>query len=134
MGMSAIQLERRARQRFDFNLPVSLALPNDRRGSGFTQNLSARGVFLCTDLPLAAGESLELTMSMPAEVTLAEAMRVRCVGRVLRVSSAGSEAKSFVAVQLEKYEYLPDENELRAFSKGSVIPDSCEGESAIVVR
>jgi hypothetical protein len=134
MGMSAIQLERRARQRFDFNLPVSLALPDDRRGSGFTQNLSARGVFLCTDLPLAAGDSLELTMAMPAEVTLAEAMRVRCQARVLRVSTAGSKVKSFVAVQLEKYEYLPDENDLRALSKSPVITESCEDESAIAVR
>ena len=128
------QLERRARQRFDFNLPVSLRLSGDQGGSGFTQNLSARGVFLCTDLQLVEGETLELTMSMPAEVTLADAMRVRCQGRVLRVLSTGTGAKCFVAVQLEKYEYLEVEAGLPAFSKVPEVPSACEDEPAVVIR
>jgi hypothetical protein len=134
MGMSGVQLERRARQRFDFNLPVSLALANDHRGSGFTQNLSARGVFLCTDLRLIEGDAVELTLAMPSEVTLAETMRVRCQGKVLRVLSAGSEAKCFAAVHLEKYDYLPQANDLPAFSKIPAVPDPCEDESTVSVR
>ncbi len=80
--MSPVQLERRARQRFDFNLPVSLRLADGRTGSGFTQNLSARGLFLCTDMSLAEGEAIELTLSMPSEVTLSDAMRVRCQAKL----------------------------------------------------
>jgi PilZ domain len=130
---SMSQLERRARQRFDFNLPVVLALADDRRGSGFTQNLSARGIFLCTDLRLAEGEAVELTLAMPSEVTLAEAMRVRCQGRVLRVTSAGSDSKCFAAVHLEKYEYLKQENDLPVSSRVSVVARPCEDESAVTV-
>ena len=110
--MSPIQLERRAGQRFDFNLPVSIGLPDDRRGTAFTQNVSARGVFLCTDLPLTEGDLVELTLAMPSEVTLAEAMRVRCQGKILRVLPVSGEAKYFAAIHLEKYEYLPNASDL----------------------
>lgn len=135
MGISPIQLERRAGQRFDFNLPVSLSLANDRRGSGFTQNLSARGVFLCTDLLLAEGDAVELTFTMPSEVTLAEAMRVRCQGKILRVLAAAGDAKCFAAVQLAKYEYLPQESDSPAFSRIPAMADrAAEDESAVTVR
>lgn len=127
------QLERRARQRFDFNLPVLLALADDRRGSGFTQNLSARGIFLCTDLRLREGESVELTLAMPSEVTLAEAMRVRCQGKVLRVTSAGSEPKWFAAVHLEKYEYLSQQNDLPTSSRVPAVARPWEDESTVIV-
>jgi hypothetical protein len=130
-----VQLERRAGQRFDFNLPVSLGLANDRKGSGFTQNLSARGVFLCTDLLLSEADAVELTLAMPSEVTLTETMRVRCQGKILRVLSAGAEAKCFVAVYLEKYEYLPSEAVTAALSRIPAMPDqAAEDESAIIVR
>lgn len=131
--MSSIQLERRARQRFDFNLPVLLVLTDDRRRSGFTQNLSARGIFLCTDLGLTEGEAVELTLAMPSEVTLAEAMRVRCQGRVLRVTSVGSESKCFAAVHLEKYEYLAQEDDLPGSSRIPAVARPCEDESAVSV-
>jgi hypothetical protein len=129
--MSPVQLERRARQRFDFNLPVSVTLADSRRGSGFTQNLSARGLFLCTDLHLAQGDALELTLEMPSEVTLAEAMRVRCQGKVLRVSSADAKAKYFAAVHLEKYEYLPLASDLPLGIPD--VPDGCEKEPAVTL-
>lgn len=133
--MVPIQVERRAGQRFEFNLPVSLGLANDRRGSGFTQNLSARGVFLCTDLLLVEGDAVELTLAMPSEITLAEAMRVRCRGRILRVLAAGGDAKCFAAVQLEKYEYLPSENDATTFSRIPPMTDEAgEDEPAVTAR
>lgn len=131
--MSPVQLERRARQRFDFNLPVLLRLADERRGSGFTQNLSARGIFLCTDLRLTEDEAVELTLAMPSEVTLAEAMRVRCQGKVLRVTSAGNEPKYFAAVHLEKYEYLSPEKDLPASSQISAVAPPREDESTLTV-
>ena len=129
--MSPVQLERRARQRFDFNLPVSLRLEDGRTGSGFTQNLSARGLFLCTDMQLKEGQIVELTLSMPSEVTLSEAMRVRCQAKVLRVHAAGAENKSFAAIQLEKYEYLPKESD-PAFLRLPVAENAAEDESFVI--
>jgi hypothetical protein len=103
------QLERRVAQRFEFQLPVSVhVVGNERQGSGFTQNLSASGALVYTDLSLAETDAIELTLIMPSEITLGENMRVRCLGRVLRVHSSSRDAKYATAIHLEKYEFLPE--------------------------
>ncbi len=106
-----VGVERRIGQRFIFHLPVLL---RDSRtgaeGRGFTQDLSSRGVFLFTDMPIAETTELELILKMPAEITLGESMRVRCRGRVLRVvkPSDENENKIGVAVCIKNYEYLSE--------------------------
>jgi hypothetical protein len=110
MTTSQVQLERRSTQRFDFHLPVSVRLIADpaHEGCGFTQDLSARGALFYTDFHLSLGDAVELTLVMPSEITLAENMRVRCRGKVVRVCPPGTGSKSAVAVQLEGYEFLPE--------------------------
>ena len=109
MSCEQVQLERRATQRFDVHLPVSVRLAgSDREGSGFTQNLCARGALFHTDLPLSEADAIELTLVMPSEITLAENMRVRCRGKVLRVLSSAVGNRSVVAVQLAGHEFLPE--------------------------
>ena len=109
MSTDQVQLERRAAQRFDFHLPVAVRLAgSDQEGCGFTQDLSARGALFYTDFQLAAGDAVELTLVMPSEITLAENMRVRCRGKVVRVSKPAVGSKSGVAVHLEGYEFLPE--------------------------
>ncbi len=130
-----VGVERRIGQRFAFNLPVSLRdVASAAEGLGFTQDLSSRGAFLFTDMALREGAEIELTLKMPAEITLGENMRVRCRGRVLRIvkpaenawkpaataeAEAGvaetrsadaksAETKIGVAVCLKDYEYLPE--------------------------
>jgi PilZ domain len=98
--------ERRAAQRFDFQLPVGVRLAGaEAEGCGFTQDLSGRGAFLYTDFQVSEGDAVELTLVMPYEITLTENMRVRCRGRVTRVQPV--ESKFGVAVQLQGYEFLP---------------------------
>jgi hypothetical protein len=81
-----VGVERRVGQRFAFNLPVSLRnVATAAEGLGFTQDVSSRGAFLFTDMALSEGAEIELTLSMPSEITLGESMRVRCRGRVLRI-------------------------------------------------
>lgn len=110
MTTSQVQIERRSTQRFDFHLPVSVRLTRnpEHEGSGFTQDLSARGALFYTDFPVALGDAVELTLVMPSEITLAENMRVRCKGKVVRVCPPGVASKCAVAVQLEGYEFLPE--------------------------
>ena len=109
MNTEQVQLERRAAQRFEFHLPVSVRLVGSgREGCGFTQNLSARGALFHTDLPMTEADAMELTLVMPSEITLAENMRVRCRGKVLRVLSSTVGTGSEVAVRLEGYEFLPE--------------------------
>ena len=108
--MSTVQghLERRAAQRFGFSLPVAVrsVIPQGE-GQGVTQNLSARGAFFCTDFSLTEGDAVELTLVMPSEITLAENMRVRCRGKVMRVVPPLRGTTFEVAVHLHGYEFLP---------------------------
>ena len=109
MTTTAVRFERRVGQRFDLHLPVSVKLAGSaHEAGGFTQDLSARGTFFFTDYPLGAGETIELTLVMPSEITLGKAMRVRCQGRVLRVLQPAVETKLGVAVHFARYEYLPE--------------------------
>jgi hypothetical protein len=109
MTTSPANLERRAGQRFDFHVPVSVKLTGSKHEAcGFTQDLSARGTFFYTDYPLGVGENVELTLLMPSEITLGQNMRVRCRGQVLRVVQPSVGTKLGVAVHFAGYEYLPD--------------------------
>ena len=100
------RLERRSAQRFDVLLPVAVHFEG-RTIPAFTQNLSGRGIFFYTDAAIPAGAVVELTFSMPSEVTLGESMPVRCRGRVLRTASPQAGQRNGIAVQLESYQYLP---------------------------
>jgi hypothetical protein len=108
-----LQHERRSRQRFEFQIPVSLRVDGaDREERGLTQDLSARGAFLYTDCSMDTGSMVELTFMMPSEITLAESMRVRCQGKVLRVVHRDSvQNKVGLAVELLGYEYLTTQPE-----------------------
>jgi hypothetical protein len=120
MTTTPVRVERRVGQRFSYLLPVSIRqIGSAIEGLGFTQDLSSRGVFFFTDAPLQTGSEVELTLRMPAEITLGESMPVRCRGHILRVvrppalaqHDAGtglSETKIGVAVRLEGYEYLSE--------------------------
>ncbi len=91
-------------------MPVSIRVSgSDRDEPGFTQDLSARGTFLYTDCQAAVGCAVELTLMMPSEITLAESMRVRCRGKILRVVQRDAvRNKVGMAVELLSYEYLSD--------------------------
>ena len=106
MSTDELHLERRASQRFDFQLPIGVRIAGtDCEGYGFTQDLSGRGVFFYTDFQVAEGDTVELTLVMPSEITLTENARVRCRARVVRVILR--DQKFGVAARLEGYEYLP---------------------------
>jgi hypothetical protein len=103
--------ERRCRQRFEFQLPVSIRVDgSDREEPGFTQDLSARGTFLYTDCCASVGSAVELTLMMPSEITLAESMRVRCRGKILRaIQRDAVKNKMGLAIELMSYEYLAEQ-------------------------
>jgi hypothetical protein len=138
MNAPPVGVERRIGQRFPFNVPVSLRdVSTAAEGLGFTQDLSSRGAFLFTDMCLAEGANIELTLKMPSEITLGESMRVRCQARVLRivkpidnsVEVRSAETKIGVAVCLSGYEYLPDTDEGSAgYRRISALHSSSETE------
>src|SRR5229473_1460719 len=106
-------LERRGAQRFEVHLPLAVHF-DERTVAGFTQDLSGRGMFFYADAALPEGAVVELTFTMPSEITLGENMPVRCRGRVLRASSSQAGPghshlgeRNGIAVHLDSYEYLP---------------------------
>jgi len=115
MSTSPVRHERRAAQRFDYQLPISIKVVGiEGEVHGCTQDLSARGAFFYTEVPLTEGSEVEVTLHMPAEITLTESMHVRCRGKVLRVGRQDCSTKIGVAVQLAGYEFLPDTQNKRA--------------------
>jgi hypothetical protein len=108
MDTHQVRLERRPAQRFDLQLPVSVRQTGcEQPFYGYTQNVSARGVFFYSEAPLIEGEHVELTLLMPSEVTLAEPTPMRCRCKVVRVQPPVGGTTSGIAVYLEEYEYLP---------------------------
>jgi PilZ domain-containing protein len=106
MNTEPNRMERRVGQRFELNLPLAVHF-GGRTVHGFTQDLSGRGIFFYAKTALTDGSVVDLTFTMPSEITLAESMRVRCRAHVLRVSASDAGEKNGIAVQLDSYQYLP---------------------------
>lgn len=106
MSTDPVCIERRCGQRFQLHLPLTIHM-DGKSVPGFTQDLSSRGLFLYTEVQLAEGSVVELTFTMPSEITLGESMRVRGRGRVLRANPSPGAPRTGVAVQLDSYQYLP---------------------------
>jgi hypothetical protein len=105
MSTDPNRLERRGAQRFEVHQPLAVHF-DGRTVPGFTQDLSGRGIFFYAETTLPEGATVELTFTMPSEITLAENMPVRCRGRVLRASASRTGQQNGIAVQLASYEYL----------------------------
>ena len=126
------RLERRSAQRFEMHLPLAVHF-DGRTVPGFTQDLTGRGIFFYAETTLPEGAVVELTFTMPSEITLGENMPVRCRGRVLRASSSPVDhslvgQRNGIAVQLDSYEYLPATEAtahfVRVSSSGSTVATS----------
>jgi hypothetical protein len=59
------------------------------------------------DTGINEGAPIEFVMTLPTEVTLAAPIRVRCTGKVLRVTRA--EQEQGVAVAIDKYDFVSEE-------------------------
>src|SRR5271157_2851836 len=122
MSADPNRLERRGAQRFEVQLPLSVHF-DGRTVPGFVQDLSGRGIFFYAETALPLGAVVELTFTMPSEVTLTENMPVRCRGRVLRSSASqvshSQDQRSGFAVQFDSYEYLPSGEPIAHFVRVS---------------
>jgi PilZ domain len=113
-------LERRGAQRFELHLPLAVHFEG-RTVPGFAQNLSGRGIFFYAETALPEGAVVELTFTMPSEITLGENMPVRCRGRVLRSGGHSQTGqRTGIAVQLDSYQYLPSDEPISQFVRVSV--------------
>jgi len=108
--MTEAPQEKRAARRFALRIPVTVS-----RGESPSQaepaqirDVSARGISLYLDSPIAQGSPLGFTLTLPPEITLTESIRVQCKGHVVRVENNQSDGKMAVAAVIEEYEFVPE--------------------------
>ena len=79
--------------------------------SGRTRDISTHGVYLLVDNELSSGAELDLTMTLPAEVTGGTEVFIRAIGKVVRIEKTpeSSNDRLGVAAVIERYEIVRNE-------------------------
>ena|ERR1700679_1151400 len=103
--------ERRTARRYDLSLAVMIRMPIEQEVSsrtGKTRDISTRGVYFLVDNNLSAGTELDLTMTLPAEVTGGTEVFIRAIGKVVRVENRPEtgDQRVGVAAVIERYEII----------------------------
>jgi hypothetical protein len=108
--MAEAQQEKRATRRFALRLPVAVTYAENgtQERSAQTRDVSARGISFFVDSPIATGSPIEFTLTLPAEITLTESIRVRCKGTVVRLDDGAPSGKMAVAAVIDEYEFLSE--------------------------
>lgn len=102
--------EKRATRRFALRLPVSVTYidKGSQEKDAQTRDVSARGICFYLDEAIETGSGIEFTLTLPPEITLTEAIRVRCKGKVVRVDPMPTNGKMAVAAVIDEYEFLSE--------------------------
>jgi phosphoserine phosphatase RsbU/P len=102
--------ERRTARRFIINVPLHLQptkTPSPVARAIRAMNVSTRGVYFATDLPLSQGQLVQVLLQMPKEVTGKVVNERRFTGRVAHVHpNAFANGMSGVGVQFLYYEEI----------------------------
>ena len=101
--------ERRSRKRYPLKLLLSVR-PSGISALGETltesRDVSSHGVYFFMQQPLNSGLPLEITLTLPSEITCGEPVRVRCEARVQRAETATG-GRVGIAAKIERYRFLP---------------------------
>lgn len=111
MGMMT---ERRTARRYDLSLPVMIRIPAEQLTNaqqGKTRDISTRGLYFVVDQDLEAGSELDITLTLPAEITHGTEVLVRALGKVVRVENRmeDSDSRMGVAAVIERYDIIRGE-------------------------
>jgi len=103
--------ERRTARRYDLSLPVIIRVPVEKEASsrnGKTRDISTRGLYFTIDQDLGPGAELDITLTLPSEVTRGSEVFIRAMGKVVRVdrSPGNNSSRVGVAAVIERYEII----------------------------
>jgi len=103
--------ERRTARRYDLSLPVIVRMPTERTldtRKAKTRDISTRGLYFVIDQDLEAGSELDITLTLPAEITHGTDVFVRAFGKVVRVEQKMEDGTSRmgVAAVIERYDII----------------------------
>jgi hypothetical protein len=106
-------IDNRRNKRFDLRLPVELVRAGGEPvySHGETQNVSSGGVLFTSDARVNVGQPIEYLISLPPGPNREARVRLRCLGKVLRLHRADSRPEPgpssvAVAATMERYEFL----------------------------
>jgi len=104
--------ERRALRRFSLKLAALVRVCGvPYEFPVHTENISARGMFFYIDRFMSEGAQIEVMMNFSSKVTMTLPIKVRFLGRVLRVEGRQRTERAGVAALIEEYDYLPIKEE-----------------------
>jgi c-di-GMP-binding flagellar brake protein YcgR len=111
-----VMTERRIARRYDLSLPVIIRMSAERVADtqkGKTRDVSTRGVYFVLDQDLEPGSELDMTLTLPAEITHGSDVFVRALGKVVRVEKRMEDGSTRmgVAAVIERYDIIRGENE-----------------------
>jgi hypothetical protein len=106
--------ERRTTRRYDLSLPIIIRVPTERAldtKQGKTRDVSTRGLYFVIEQDLEAGSELDITLTLPAEITHGTEVFVRALGKVVRVEQRleDGNARMGVAAVIERYDIIRGE-------------------------
>lgn len=106
--------ERRTARRYDLSLPVIIRMAAERvidSQEGKTRDISTRGLYFVLDQHLEAGSELDITLTLPTEITHGSEVFVRAMGKVVRVEPRLEDGNSRmgVAAVIERYDIIRSE-------------------------
>jgi c-di-GMP-binding flagellar brake protein YcgR len=106
--------ERRTARRYDLSLPIIIRIPTEREldtQRGKTRDVSTRGLYFVIEQNLEAGSELDITMTLPAEITHGTEVFVRALGKVVRVERRMEDGNTRmgVAAVIERYDIIRGE-------------------------
>ena len=83
----------------------------DDSQEGKTRDISTRGLYFVIEQDLAAGSELDITLTLPAEITQGTEVLVRALGKVVRVERRTEDgtARMGVAAVIERYDIIRGE-------------------------
>ena len=102
--------EKRRAKRFPMRLPVAVKVEQAKNDKQVveTRDVSSSGIYFEFGSPMEVGASLEFLLTLPEPITKGSPVRIRCVGKVVRVekSPAGNIGQLGVAATIERYEFV----------------------------
>ena len=105
--------ERRRAQRFKVEVPVTIRWEDasgQHEARTITQDLSSGGMYFFLAEGIPDDTTVQVEMTLPAQITLGTAVRVHCQGRIQRRELKAGETVG-MAAQIEKYEFLSQVND-----------------------
>jgi len=110
----SVMTERRTARRYDLTLPITVRFAAESlvtRQEGRTRDVSTRGLYFVVTRDLEAGSELDITLTLPAEITHGGDVLVRAQGKVVRVERRleDGESRMGVAAVIERYDIIRGE-------------------------